>query len=278
LLSSIINSETEDYDLKDRANFYCKLLQNNPKDLKNLLNERIDMTDNFVEDEEMLQEGATLEFNTLSVIYQKPAEKFVKSIAYMNSLRNKELAETIGQVPEQQAPQETPKEETPKDIQIPQKSDLLDLMGGQDQSANGNIGQQVLDVFGGSPSIVITKNDIAAEADIDPDYFQNQWGTLPDAAKLTRVLSNLKPNVTEKEIEDMFHTMNVFCIASGEQDNEMKFFFYGKYLQTGSFVFMELNINKSNSELNLIIKTETEDIAPWFTKYIENCLISWGML
>jgi len=94
LLSYIISDESEDYDLKDRAYFYCKLLQNNFKDLKDVMITKTDLTEMFVEDEELYQEGTTLEFNTLSVIYQKPAEKFVKSFADLSNMRNKELAET----------------------------------------------------------------------------------------------------------------------------------------------------------------------------------------
>ena len=34
-----------------------------------------------------MQEGATLEFNTLSVIFRKPASKFIKSQDAMNEMK-----------------------------------------------------------------------------------------------------------------------------------------------------------------------------------------------
>ena len=55
LLHLLINNETEDYDLKDRAIFYCKLLQNNFKELKDLMGRKVDMKELFVEDEELFQ-------------------------------------------------------------------------------------------------------------------------------------------------------------------------------------------------------------------------------
>ena len=55
LIHLLINNETEDYDLKERAIFYCKLLQNNFKELKDLMGRKVDMKELFIEDEELFQ-------------------------------------------------------------------------------------------------------------------------------------------------------------------------------------------------------------------------------
>ena len=55
LLHLLLNNETEDYDLKDRATYYCKLLQSNFKELKDLMERKIDMKQIFIEDEELFQ-------------------------------------------------------------------------------------------------------------------------------------------------------------------------------------------------------------------------------
>ena len=97
------NEGSEDFDLRDRAIFYAKALQYNIDGLKKAIDEKIDMNQMFVEDEEVLKEGATLEFNTLSVIFRKPASKFIKSIAYLNQMKNKEQEELAADQKQAQA-------------------------------------------------------------------------------------------------------------------------------------------------------------------------------
>ncbi len=99
VINQILSNEDEDFDLKDRALFYCKALQYDLKELKKSLEANNSHEEMFVEDEEMkkviqtplminnFQEGATLEFNTLSVIFRKPASKFIKSLADMNLMK-----------------------------------------------------------------------------------------------------------------------------------------------------------------------------------------------
>lgn len=38
-----------------------------------------------------------------------------------------------------------------------------------------------------------------------------------------------------------------------------------------------MQINTSNMLLNLIIKSENDEIAPYFAKYVEQTLREWGM-
>jgi len=94
LLSMILEDENEDFDLRDRATFYCKAMQSDMNSLQKTLDGvGLGPETLFVEDEETRKEGATLEFNTLSVIFRKPASKFIKSQDAMNEMKSKEQEE-----------------------------------------------------------------------------------------------------------------------------------------------------------------------------------------
>jgi AP-4 complex subunit beta-1 len=53
LVSQIISDENEDFDLKDRAIFYCKALQYDLADLKKSFDEKNNLDDMFVEEEQI---------------------------------------------------------------------------------------------------------------------------------------------------------------------------------------------------------------------------------
>ena len=53
LVNQIISDENEDFDLKDRAIFYCKALQYDLSDLKKSFDEKNNLDDMFVEEEQI---------------------------------------------------------------------------------------------------------------------------------------------------------------------------------------------------------------------------------
>lgn len=71
--------ETIDVDLKDRAAFYYKLLKMDPlKAQAIIIGERSDVSFFYEDKDQSLLEKLSIEFNTLSIIYNKPQEKFLK--------------------------------------------------------------------------------------------------------------------------------------------------------------------------------------------------------
>lgn len=102
LFNLYLSNENEDIDLKDRTAFYYRILQTNIDDLSKVLKDgKIDLSI-FIEDELnskvnfskiffiylfFSKENNNIDFNTLSVIYQKPANKFTKSFEHFNIQR-----------------------------------------------------------------------------------------------------------------------------------------------------------------------------------------------
>lgn len=54
-------------------------------------------------------------------------------------------------------------------------------------------------------------------------------------ARMTRALQNVEA-VTVEKLEEAFQSQNIFCVASGEKDNEMRFYFYGKFVIKEFFI------------------------------------------
>lgn len=81
----------EDVDLKDRAAFFYRAMQDDIESFKNLmLNSHSNNIEKFSEEKEEADEQANFAFNTLAVIYKKSQDKFLKPFSYFSLQRNKE--------------------------------------------------------------------------------------------------------------------------------------------------------------------------------------------
>jgi len=277
LFNHILANESEgseDFDLRDRTIFYCKALQYNIDGLKTAIDEKYDINQMFVEDEEVLKEGATLEFNTLSLIFRKPASQFIKSIADLNQIKNKEQEELAADQNQAQA-QNQINANSGKDPDVdygtgaaePYDSNLLDLDNPIPQVNN----------VGGEQMTQLTVEDLAPHFEVDPQLFQAKWGEWPESARMTRVLQNIEV-ITVEKLEEAFQTINLFCVASGEKDHEIRFYLYGKVASGDQLFFVELQINRFNSEMNLSVKAENEDLGSPIAKFIEEYFTNWQLI
>lgn len=80
-MEQLIKNAT-DADLRQRAVFYYRLLKHDIEAARKVIVGEGEAIELFFEDQnDDMKERLFLEFNTLSVVYQKPAEKFLKDIA-----------------------------------------------------------------------------------------------------------------------------------------------------------------------------------------------------
>ncbi|CAD8088753.1 unnamed protein product [Paramecium sonneborni] len=250
LFYCIINNENEDIDLKDRAAFYYRALQNNPNELKKLWQYGIKI-DKFLEEQNINQEALLFEFNSLSVIYEKNVNKFIKSFEYFNNLRNKELQDQI-----QESQQTTTEKQEPiqdgfdneQTITIPNTPNLLEI---SNQS---------------QPSLTI--DSFVLDYRIDVEYFENMWTSLNNGASFTRQLARIDI-ANENSMEQLFNRYRLYNIAAGEEDNVLQMYFYGAHKCQ---VFFEFEINKNLNTVLLNTRSELEDQAYLAQKYVQDFL------
>lgn len=82
LLYKMILKSSQDADLRQTVMFYYKLLQQDPSTAEQIILAQHTLKDDFFEDTQSeKRERLFLEFNSLSVVYGRPSEKFLKDRA-----------------------------------------------------------------------------------------------------------------------------------------------------------------------------------------------------
>lgn len=97
MFKNILENSEEDQDVLDRAGYYYNGLKNDMNKLRDVFEE---MKYARIEQSSVIEiDSANYEFNTLSVVYNKPAEAFIKSYEFFKSQRNKDdsLYEDLGE-------------------------------------------------------------------------------------------------------------------------------------------------------------------------------------
>ncbi|CAD8076895.1 unnamed protein product [Paramecium primaurelia] len=249
----IINNENEDIDLRDRAAYYYRAIQANINEVKQFWQYHIKV-DKFLEETIINKEALLFEFNSLSVIYQKNVNKFIKPIEYFNNLRSKELQDLNQE--QQQTQASTTQEQTSDVIENPQTqsygqtNDLLEISDQPQQCISLNV------------------DNFIENFSIDADHFENMWTNLNDGATFTRMLVR-NDIANETSMEQLFKQYRLYNIAAGEEENVLKMYFYGSHQCQ---VFFEFEINKNLSTVILNTRSEIEDQAYLVSKYVEDFL------
>ncbi|CAD8087395.1 unnamed protein product [Paramecium primaurelia] len=257
LFYSIMNNENEDIDLKDRAAFYYRALQNNPNEIKKLWQNGIKV-DKFLEEQNINKEALLFEFNSLSVIYEKSVNKFIKPAEYFNNLRNKELQDQI------QEQQQSTTAEKPDPVQdgfdIEHDITVSNVPIVQNQPNLLEISEQ--------PKQKLIIDNFVLDYRIEVEYFESMWTSLNNGASITRTLAR-NDIANENAMEQLFNRYRLYNIAAGEEDNVLQMYFYGAHKCQ---VFFEFEINRNLNTVLLNTKSELEDYAYLAQKYVEDFL------
>ena len=80
--------------------------------------------------------------------------------------------------------------------------------------------------------------------------------------------------IDQNYLESLFSQSNVYCVAAGEMEGEMKFYFFSQHLGSGKYIFMEVQISKNNRTLTFTVKSEDDELAAFYSKYIEQIFIA----
>jgi AP-4 complex subunit beta-1 len=145
----------------------------------------------------LFQDRLFEEFNSLSVVFQKPSEQFIN-------------------VPTGEEEEEEEEQEDQKDA--PQEQDSKLLSGNDDgyetDDSNSPRGPQEAGPL------------LSATPQCDPATFQNRWVTLPAGGSTQLRLRNWQ--ATQQSLEKAMRNIYFYVIASGPPDNPVKFYFYAQ--------------------------------------------------
>ena len=87
------------------------------------------------------------------------------------------------------------------------------------------------------------------------DEYQTQWGTIPDAEAVVRAVPLPYFPANTDQVEQALLSCAVSTMASGELENEFKFYLYAQDTNSGTVFFIQSNIDKASAADPLMIVT-----------------------
>ena len=84
--------------------------------------------------------------------------------------------------------------------------------------------------------------ELSGTPDLDSERFQSLWMQIPENPPHTKTL---KPGMhfTTQEIEQTLAQSKIFCMASGQIGNDLKFFFYAQMADKSGYFLIETLVN-----------------------------------
>mmetsp|Transcript_32183 Transcript_32183/g.51202 ORF Transcript_32183/g.51202 Transcript_32183/m.51202 type:complete len:774 (-) Transcript_32183:1003-3324(-) len=239
LLTMMVN-DTSDTDVHDRALLYYRLLKLDVNEARRCVAMNKSAITTFAEEQlGGLKQRLFEEFNTLSVLYGKPADQFIDD-QFMDSpyISIGPLGDAPPAYKKPSEPYTEPMVEQQQEQQ--QSEDLGDLLG--------------FDLSSGSPAQAPSRQPWALKSNvtITQDEFQSQWEHLEASSSLDLPLSSCP---TAEQVEKLAMENQIHCMASGDLGPQLKFYFFGRDNQ-GTLHLAEVQLEKQGCRLTATIKSE----------------------
>lgn len=271
MLGRLLAKATDDVssqDLHDRALLYYRMLQTDPKVVETVVKTNITLGEmvNFAEeDDSELRSALMEEFNSLSIMYGKTSDNFIKpeyQIKYAKMPSEHPLAPGMDTGVVQLPPAPALGGPTPAAAAAPAPAPV---------ESNGAIG----DLLGFDPSPAaappaappsLPTLSLAQGITMSGEEYQSKWAATPDAdATVSAVPMKGMPSSTD-QVERELGVNNIMTMASGELPGEFKFFLYCK-ADSGETFLIQSNIQKDGEPL-LILTIKSEKNNPVLTEQL----------
>ncbi|GAU14185.1 hypothetical protein TSUD_307450, partial [Trifolium subterraneum] len=305
-------------DVHDRALFYYRLLQYNVSVAESVVNPPKQAVSVFADTQSSeVKDRIFDEFNSLSVVYQKPSYMFTDkehrgTLEFSDELGNLSINAESGDsvVPAQRV------EENDKDLLLSttEKDDVRDP--GSNGSAynapsyNGSTppatSQPLADLAfsstsatGQAPASGLAIDDLLGldfsvgtatapspppltlnpKAVLDPGTFQQKWRQLPISLSEEYSLSPLgiASLITPNALLRHMQSHSIQCIASGGQSPNFKFFFFAQKAEEASIYLVECIINTSSAKSQIKIKADDQSSSQAFSTLFQSALSKFGL-
>lgn len=70
----------------------------------------------------------------------------------------------------------------------------------------------------------------------------------------------------------MFNYYRIYSIATGEEDDCIKFYMYANYMAKNTVLLVEADFNLKAKTVTIITKSADNDMAVFFSKYLEELM------
>ncbi|XAR70888.1 hypothetical protein NMG60_11027926 [Bertholletia excelsa] len=291
-------------DVHDRALFYYRLLQYNVSVAERVIHPPKQAVSVFADSQgSEIKDQIFDEFNSLSVVYQKPSYMFTDKehrgpFAFLEELENL----SIGVDSSNNAVSNQMVEANDSDLLL-NTSEKEESMGpsaissaysapSYDGSSNHSLsgasslaGLAIDDLLGlglplapdSAPSAPPLK--LNASAVMDPGTFQQKWRQLPISVSQECSINpqGVAALTSSQALLRHMQGHSINCIASGGQAPNFKFFFFAQEANVSSNFLVECIINSSSCKAQIKIKADDQSSSQPFVSLFQSALSKFGM-
>ncbi|KAB2019454.1 hypothetical protein ERO13_D08G272500v2 [Gossypium hirsutum] len=302
-------------DVHDRALFYYRILRYNVSVAERVVNPPKQAVSVFADTQSSeIKDRIFDEFNSLSVLYQKPSYMFTDKehrgpLEFADELGNLSIGEAANNVVPTQMVEEndkdlllttSEKEETKGSrnngsaYSVPYDGSSTSVFASQTQieSAVSNptlaghspqASFAIDDLLGlgipAAPAVLSPPQlKLNTKAALDPSTFQQKWRQLPVA--LSQEISVSPQGVAAltapQALLRHMQSHSIHCIASGGQSPNFKFFFFAQKFEESSNYLVECVINTSSAKAQVKIKADDQNTSQDFSTLFESALSKFG--
>lgn len=273
-LFKALSEDDSSPDVLDRVHMYYRLLANDIDSAKRVIDSNESGANEFVEMDEKLVATLFNEFNTLSVIYEKPAAHFITT----KELVVPDLGYNDEEVEEEEEPGMAPVEQAAEpmgDFGMPtQAPEPMNDFGMPAEAAAPAAGGFDDFMNFGMDAGTSSGFDMPAVFSMDPNpttdrgVFQQKWTTLPEA-HVEQFQIGVAPS-DPSMIQNALQNYNIAFVANGYMGQVMKIFLSAYH--TGKAFETELLVAQNNCKIT--IKTEEPDHVMDFVEILKSALNS----
>ncbi|KAK6249096.1 hypothetical protein QUC31_020661 [Theobroma cacao] len=303
-------------DVHDRALFYYRILQYNVSVAEHVVNPPKQAVSVFADTQSSeIKDRIFDEFNSLSVVYQKPSYMFTDKehrgpFEFSDELGNLsiggEAADNVVSAQRVEANDKdlllttSEKEETRgssnngTDYTAPYDSSSTSVFALQTRmeleisnpTSAGHAPQASLgidDLLGlglpAAPAPSSPQLKLSSKAVLDPSAFQQKWRQLPVALSQECSVSpqGVAAFTSPQALLRHMQSHSIHCIASGGQSPNFKFFFFAQKAEETSNYLVECVINTSSAKAQIKIKADDQSTSSAFSTVFQSALSRFGI-
>lgn len=292
-------------DVHDRALFYYRLLQYDPTVAEKVVNPPKQAVSVFADTQSSeIKDRIFDEFNSLSVVYQKPSFMFTDKehrgpFEFSDEPGNLAIgAESADNVVLAQRVEENDKDLLLTTSEKEQNGTPSHNGSAYDTLYNSSALEPISDSQSATPTHqpILAIDDLLGlslqseptppslklkeKAVLDPATFQQKWRQLPISLSQELLISpqGVAALTTPQTLLQHMVTQSIHCIASGGQAPNFKYFFYAQKAEDTSTFLVECVINTSSCKAQIKIKADDQTTSQAFSESFQTALSLFGSL
>jgi len=239
----LILKNYKDVDLRDRTYYYYNLMKKDINLAEYIICGQPNVVDYYYSefDDEYIDQ-IFAEFNSLSIIYRKPEEKFIKY-----------TPDDLNEEEDDKADDEDQMEDKP----LPNSNNGSNNNQNQNQNQNNVVVQQI-------PSI--NENSLKPDYTIDENTYQNLWGQYQTYVHQTNKM--IADEVEVSEYVDYLKSKNIFTKAYGTNNGVSTLFLFSCEKSYDIIFITKLVLDANKRQIEYELKTSAQEYANNYNNYL----------